>query len=390
MKGAALTVCPELTLVDISHEVAPHDIAEAAQLLAASYHYFPGRDDLPDRRRSRRRVVAPRARGRGRRLRFVAPDNGVMTAVFRDHPPRRVVELTERRFFRPTVSRTFEGRDRFAPAAAWLARGVDVARARPSIDSTRAARPAAGHETGDVLTGAVLRADRFGNVITSIDRRQLRALRPGPRVHARRRRTPIARLVGTYADIGDDEVCALFGSTDLLELAARSPQRASGSASTAGDTGARPSRRQTQPRARATRFGVGGVKPRETAHRACASIPLAGRAYVFMHPADSRPDPARWTFRTGFDRGTMIDFDLTDEHRLLEQTRARMGGPRHRSRASRRSTASIVSIRRSFPRMAELGLLGICVPEAFGGAGMDYISLGWRVRSSSTSIRRCA
>ena len=59
--------------------------------------------------------------------RFVAPDNGVLTAVLDEHPPKRVVELTERKYARPTVSRTFEGRDRFAPAAAWLAKGIDLA-----------------------------------------------------------------------------------------------------------------------------------------------------------------------------------------------------------------------------------------------------------------------
>ena len=64
--------------------------------------------------------------------RFVAPDNGVLTGVFEEHPPKKVVELTERRYARPTVSRTFEGRDRFAPAAAWLSKGVQLARARTS------------------------------------------------------------------------------------------------------------------------------------------------------------------------------------------------------------------------------------------------------------------
>ena len=58
--------------------------------------------------------------------RFVAPDNGVLTAVLRELPPKRIVELTERRYARPTVSRTFEGRDRFAPAAAWLAKGIQL------------------------------------------------------------------------------------------------------------------------------------------------------------------------------------------------------------------------------------------------------------------------
>ena len=75
--------------------------------------------------------------------RFVAPDNGVLSAVFREHPPKRVVELSERRYFRPTVSRTFEGRDRFAPAAAWLLKGVDLgALGRPASEPVLA-RPAA-------------------------------------------------------------------------------------------------------------------------------------------------------------------------------------------------------------------------------------------------------
>ena len=56
----------------------------------------------------------------------MAPDNGVLSAVFKETPPKRVVELTERRFARPTVSRTFEGRDRFAPAAGWLAKGTEL------------------------------------------------------------------------------------------------------------------------------------------------------------------------------------------------------------------------------------------------------------------------
>ena len=71
---------------------------------------------------SGRRGLAAEASG----YRFIAPDNGVLTLVFRDSAPRRVVELTERKYARPTVSRTFEGRDRFAPAAAWLAKGVDL------------------------------------------------------------------------------------------------------------------------------------------------------------------------------------------------------------------------------------------------------------------------
>src|ERR1044071_5806596 len=113
MKGVALGICPEATLVDITHEIPAHDVLAGALELSASYKYFPtGTIFL---------VVVDPGVGSTRRglavesgdYKFVAPDNGVLTVVLDDHPARRVVELTDRRFARPTVSRTFEGRDRF-------------------------------------------------------------------------------------------------------------------------------------------------------------------------------------------------------------------------------------------------------------------------------------
>src|SRR5215471_15015273 len=126
MKGVVLGICPDVTLVDLSHDLPPHDIAFAAHELAATYKYFPAGTIFLA-------VVDPGV-GTGRRglaaeageRRFVAPDNGVLSAVFQEAPPKRVVELSERRYARPTVSRTFEGRDRFAPAAAWLAKGIQL------------------------------------------------------------------------------------------------------------------------------------------------------------------------------------------------------------------------------------------------------------------------
>jgi hypothetical protein len=222
MKGSALSVCPELTLVDISHDVTPHAVAEAAFLLAASYRYFPAGTIFlavvdPGVGSTRRGLAAEAGD-----YRFVAPDNGLLTAVFRDHPPRRVVDLSERRFFRPTVSRTFEGRDRFAPAAAWLARGVEVSALGRPLSSPVTLDLPQPKEDGAVLTGAVLYADRFGNLITSIDRRSFERFVQDRAFSLDVGGRPIGRLVGTYADIGADEICALFGSIDLLELASRS------------------------------------------------------------------------------------------------------------------------------------------------------------------------
>lgn len=220
MKGVVLTICPDATLVDISHDVAPHDVLAAALELAACYRYFPpGTIFL---------VVVDPGVGSGRRgiaaetsdYRFVAPDNGVLTLVLREAPPKRVVELTERRYARPTVSRTFEGRDRFAPAAAWLAKGVEL---------SALGRPVGGYQQLDVpvaeiaeggIAGQVLRVDRFGNLVTNIERRSVEKIAAGGTIQIQAGAHTIGRVVATYAEASPGEVCALFGSTDHLEIAA--------------------------------------------------------------------------------------------------------------------------------------------------------------------------
>src|SRR6058998_647304 len=126
MKGVALGICPDATLVDISHEVPAHDVVGGALELAAAYRYFPAGTIFlvvvdPGVGSTRRGIAAEAGE-----YKFVAPDNGVLTVVLDEHPAKRVVELTERRYARPTVSRTFEGRDRFAPAAAWMAKGIQL------------------------------------------------------------------------------------------------------------------------------------------------------------------------------------------------------------------------------------------------------------------------
>jgi S-adenosylmethionine hydrolase len=226
MKGVILGICPEVTLVDIAHEIPPHDVMAAALELAASFKYFPpGTIFLtvidPGVGSSRRGLAADVGE-----YRFVAPDNGVLTAVFQEAPPRKVVELTERRYARPTVSRTFEGRDRFAPAAAWLARGIQLAAlGRTLTDYHRIDIPAPKAES-DSLSGTVLRIDQFGNAVTNIDRRTFEKFVERAAVQIEAGTHRIGRLVATYADIGADEVCALFGSTDHLELAANSASAA--------------------------------------------------------------------------------------------------------------------------------------------------------------------
>jgi S-adenosylmethionine hydrolase len=222
MKGVVLSICPEATLVDISHDVPPHDVLTASLELAACYKYFPAGTIFlavvdPGVGSSRRPLAAEAGD-----YRFVAPDNGVLSAVFKELPPRRVVELTERRFARPTVSRTFEGRDRFAPAAGWLAKGTELkALGRTLTEYLRLAIPDPV-ATETEVRGEVLRVDRFGNLITNIDRRAFEHLgRLGEaKLEIRVGEHLVGRMVTTYAEITPDEVCSLFGSTEHLEIAA--------------------------------------------------------------------------------------------------------------------------------------------------------------------------
>jgi S-adenosylmethionine hydrolase len=219
MKAVMLGICADVTLVDLSHDVPPHDVLTGALELAAAYRYFPPATIFL--------VVVDPGVGSDRRgiavdtgdYRFVAPDNGVLTAVLKETPAKRIVELTERRYARPTVSRTFEGRDRFAPAAGWLAKGIDLSALGRSADSYHRLEIPVPTVTEAAIAGEVLRIDRFGNLVTNIDRKLFERFAQSGSIEVTAGAHRIGRVVATYADAPAGEPCALFGSTDHLEIA---------------------------------------------------------------------------------------------------------------------------------------------------------------------------
>jgi S-adenosylmethionine hydrolase len=238
MKGVVLGICGAATLVDITHEVPPQDILTGALELAASYRYFPPGTIflvvVDPGVGSTRRGVAVEAGG----YRFVAPDNGVLTGVLGDLVRRfaqtrqglelaPAVELTEPRYARPAISRTFEGRDRFAPAAAWLATGValaDLGRPAGALVWLDIPQP---RETANEIRGDVLRIDRFGNLITNIDRARVERFAANGSVDIRIGPQTISRLVAAYAEVEPGAICALIGSTEHLEVAVNGGSAAS-------------------------------------------------------------------------------------------------------------------------------------------------------------------
>jgi len=222
MKGVVLGICPEATLVDITHELPAHDVVGGALELAAAYRYFP-----PDTVflavvdpgvGSTRRGIAAEAGG----YRFVGPDNGLLALVFKGAGPSLLVELTEKRYTRPAISRTFEGRDRFGPAAAWLAAGVPLSELGTQIAAFTPLAVPIPEVRSDTLVGEVMRVDRFGNLETNIDRASLEQV-----IRDSRDQAVVEvggqRIVGirqTYSDVPSGQLASLFSSADYLEIAA--------------------------------------------------------------------------------------------------------------------------------------------------------------------------
>ncbi len=226
MKGVLLGICPDAALVDITHDIEPQDVLGGALELAAAAPYFPEHAIflavVDPGVGSARRAVAVECEGR----RFVGPDNGLLwPAIEALGGVAHTVSLTEARYARPVVSRTFEGRDRFAPAAGWLAAGLPLASlgtAGAELQRLDLPRPRVSSERID---GEVVRVDRFGNLVTNITRLMVEALGASRQVQIGD--TRIDRLLGTYSEAERGQPCALFSSSDHLEIAVRDGHAAS-------------------------------------------------------------------------------------------------------------------------------------------------------------------
>jgi hypothetical protein len=215
MKGVILSIAGAVHVVDITHEVAPHDVLEGALALEAAAPRFPAATIHvavvdPGVGTARRGL----ALASGDQM-FVGPDNGLFTP-FLDGRGWRAFELRATEYRRPEVSHTFHGRDIFAPAAAHLARGVEPARLGPAVtDPVRLSWPAPRVSLGRV-GGAVVHVDRFGNLVTSIHADAIASLGPGVTVRVAGKSLPLVR---TYGDLGRNDLGALVGSGNRLEIA---------------------------------------------------------------------------------------------------------------------------------------------------------------------------
>lgn len=219
MKGVILGICPEARLVDLTHELAPHDVVEGALALEAALPFFP-----PG---SVHVVVVDPGVGSARRAlavqtgsqTCVGPDNGLLSPALRPGAWSAVsIESPDHRL--ASVSRTFHGRDVFAPAAGHLAAGTPLARLGPPVhDPVTIEIPGFTVDEGAV-TGEVLGWDRFGNLVTSITAAGIEALGTGAVILEIDGRA-VGGLVDRYGDAREGEPSGIIGSTGRLEVFVR-------------------------------------------------------------------------------------------------------------------------------------------------------------------------
>lgn len=220
IKGVILSICAEARIVDVAHDLPPQNIAHAALVLETAVPFYPpGTVHLavvdPGVGTSRRRLAALTQTAY-----FVGPDNGIFGLAFRRDPPQRIYAIENTAYLLPSAATTFDGRDVFAPAAAYLAGGLDPAELGPEITDPVALAWPENLRTPQGITGVVLCADRFGNLITSVHYADWPPSRPPFIVELGDQRIPGPAEAFYDDNIGGiaDFCKAIFGSSGYLEL----------------------------------------------------------------------------------------------------------------------------------------------------------------------------
>ena len=220
MKGVVLGITPNCHLIDLTHQVRPQNILQASYLLSVSYPYFPKGTFfvcvIDPGVGTQRKAVLVKAEG----YHFIGPDNGLF-GFLNNTPPKTIVHLQNEKYFMRPVSKTFHGRDIFAPVAAHLATKGEkiIPDLGPTLTHLVEIERFNPIEKPDSIEGTIVHIDRFGNLISNIHSRFLKGLTPSD-MTIRFMRDDIP-LVTTFAEAPEGVPGALIGSSSHLEIFVR-------------------------------------------------------------------------------------------------------------------------------------------------------------------------
>jgi len=224
IKGVICRINPSARIIDITHEISPFDVSAASFVLSAVYRYYPAKTIFL--------LVVDPGVGSDRKVLvvqtetffFVAPDNGVLSPVFEKEEVKKAAALTNAKYFLSEPSFTFHGRDKMAPAAAWLSRGVEVAEFGEEVFDFKRLSLTKSRRKNNRIIGQVLYVDKFGNLITNIPNHEVLCLKKESQsgeilLHIGKRE--ISAFAASYAFVKRGELLFLEGSVGFVEIAAR-------------------------------------------------------------------------------------------------------------------------------------------------------------------------
>ncbi len=216
MKGVILSINEDAKIIDLTHEIEPQNIQSAGFTLAFVYQYFPPKTIFvtvvdPEVGSNRRAILVETTK-----YFFVSPDNGLLSLVLSEEQSFRAFELTNPKFLLDPMSRTFHGRDVFAPVAAWLSKGLKSSEFGAEItDLVRLEAAKLKLISANCLEAQIIQIDHFGNLVTNLKRDDL-----PPTFSLRINHTIIEKQFDFYSQAIENEIFMIFGSVDYLEIVA--------------------------------------------------------------------------------------------------------------------------------------------------------------------------
>ena len=226
MKGVILSISPETKIVDITHQIPPQDILQASYLLSTATKHFP-KDTIhvvvvDPGVGSQRKAIAILTK----KSLLIGPDNGVLTLVAEEEGITKIVQITNKKYMLNKISKTFHGRDIFAPAAAFLSKGIKLSDLGPELDSQDIEYLPflKAKIIGKKIVGQIIHIDRFGNAVTNITKTITEKLgvNYGDIIIIKINKKPkIEKRIcfkPTFSQVNKGETIALINSDDKIEL----------------------------------------------------------------------------------------------------------------------------------------------------------------------------
>jgi len=219
MKAVILSISPNATIVDVTHEIEKFNIKMGAYVLASASPYFPkGTTHVavvdPGVGTKRRPIIIQTKHGF-----YVGPDNGVLVLAARSQGVEHIHEIANCKLLLPKISSTFHGRDIFAPAAAHLANGTPPAEFGPEIHEIVTPEFATITRRKDMLVGEVIHVDNFGNIITNLGEREIELTKVKDMVDVKLKDVRLKlKFCKAYAEVEPQKPLAVIGSHNFFEI----------------------------------------------------------------------------------------------------------------------------------------------------------------------------